>query len=55
MIDIIWLVCCLILGVPMITSPKKVAERPKCKIKSEITIRILGIIVVLAGVISILF
>lgn len=52
MIGILWLIVCLVIGIPMIISPGKILERPNCKIKSPAAVRALGVAVVVLGVIS---
>lgn len=50
MVNIIFAILVIITGIPMIISPKKITERPNCKIKSEMAIRICGIILVILGI-----
>lgn len=53
MVNLIFGILVAIIGIPMIISPKKITERPNCKIKSEMGIRICGIILVVLGIASI--
>lgn len=55
MVDIIWLIICIAIGGPMIVTPQKMTDRPNSKIKSTGTIRILGVVIVLLGAMSLLF
>lgn len=50
MVNLIFAILIIITGIPMIISPKKIIERPACKIKSEMAIRICGIILVILGI-----
>ncbi|WP_270814619.1 hypothetical protein [Hungatella effluvii] len=53
MMDILWLVVCLVIAVPLIRNPQKVTERPACKIKNPTVIRVLGILVLVIAIGSI--
>lgn len=52
MADLAFGIIVVIIGIPMIIAPKKITERPKCKIKSEMGIRICGIVLVVLGIAS---
>lgn len=52
MVDLLFGIIVIIIGLPMIIAPKKITERPKCKIKSEMGIRICGVVLVVLGVAS---
>lgn len=45
--NLIAVVVLLIAAAPMIFTPNKLTERPKCRIKSPVTMRVMGIIIVL--------
>ena len=49
-VNIAFGVLVIIAGLPMIINPKKVTEREKSKIKSEMGVRICGIVLVVLGV-----
>lgn len=49
-VNILFGVFIIIAGLPMVINPKKVTEREKSKIKSEMGVRICGIILILLGV-----
>lgn len=50
MIDLLWLIICIIIGAPMIISPQKILERPACKIKSAGAVRMCGVILIAVGI-----
>ncbi len=52
MVNIAFSILIIIAGLPLIINPKKVTERENCKIKSEMGIRICGIVLVLLGIAS---
>ncbi|MCI9584804.1 MAG: hypothetical protein HFG46_14235 [Clostridium sp.] len=52
MLDIAWVILCAILGAPLIINPKKVVERPACRIKSPAVVRILGVVIILLGILQ---
>ena len=52
MIGLMWIALCIFLGAPMIFFPEKILERPACKIKSKGMVRVCGVIIILAGVLS---
>lgn len=54
MIDIIWVVVCIVVGGPLIVNPNKILERPGCKVKSPAVIRRLGILVIIIGILQLL-
>lgn len=49
-VNIIFAIICFILGLSMIIAPKKITERPASKIKSEIGVRICGVVLILIAV-----
>lgn len=50
MVNLIFAIICIVLGISMIAAPKKITERPTSKIKSEMGVRICGIILILIGI-----
>lgn len=50
MLDIAWAILCVILGAPLVINPNKVVERPACRIKSPVVVRIMGAAVILIGI-----
>ncbi len=50
MFNIAFSVLVIIMGLPMLINPKKITEREASKIKSEMGVRICGIILILLGV-----
>lgn len=52
MVDLLFGAMVIIVGLPMIIAPKKITEREKSKIKSEMGVRICGIILVVLGAAS---
>lgn len=52
MVDLLFGAMVIIIGLPMIIAPKKITEREKSKIKSEMGVRICGIILVVLGAVS---
>ena len=52
MVDLLFGAMVIIIGLPMIIAPKKITEREKSKIKSEMGVRIIGIIIVVLGPVS---
>lgn len=49
-VNILFAVVVIIIGLPMIINPKKITERETSKIKSEMGVRICGIVLVLLGI-----
>lgn len=54
MLDILFLVVCLIIAVPAIIAPQKMTQREGSKIKSEMAVRVCGGIIVVLGLINLL-
>lgn len=52
MVDLLFGIVVAIIGLPMIIAPKKITENPKSKIKSEMGVRICGVVLVVLGVAS---
>lgn len=52
MVDLAFGIIVVIIGIPMIIAPKKITENPKSKIKSEMGVRICGIVLVVLGIVS---
>ena len=52
MVNILFAIVIIIIGLPMIITPKKITERPASKIKSETTIRICGIVLIILGIVT---
>lgn len=52
MVNIIFSALVIIAGIPLVINPKKVMERPNNKIKSEMGIRVCGIILIVLGIIN---
>jgi len=52
MVDIIFSVLIIIIGVPMLINPKKVTEREASKIKSPTAIRVCGIVLIVLAIVS---
>lgn len=52
MVDIIFSVLIIIIGVPMVINPKMVTERASSKIKSPKAVRICGIILIVLAIVS---
>lgn len=50
MVNLIFAVLVIIAGLPMIINPKKITERENSKIKSEMGVRICGIVLVVLGI-----
>ncbi len=50
MVNLAFSIVVIIIGLPMIINPKKITERENSKIKSEMGVRICGIIIVLLGI-----
>ncbi len=50
MVNIAFSVLVIIAGLPMIINPKKITERETSKIKSEMGVRICGLVLVLLGI-----
>lgn len=50
MVNLIFAIICILLGISMIVAPKKITERPASKIKSEMGVRICGVIIILIGI-----
>lgn len=55
MIELLWVIICFVFAFPLIVTPNKVVERPGCKIKSPVVVRILGVLVALVGVVLFIF
>lgn len=49
-VNILFAIVIIIVGLPMIITPKKITEREKSKIKSEMVVRICGIVLILLGI-----
>ena len=54
MFDILFLVICLLIAVPAIIAPQKMTQREGSKIKSEMAVRVCGIVIVVLGLINVL-
>ncbi|MDE7308745.1 MAG: hypothetical protein K2N61_08840 [Lachnospiraceae bacterium] len=54
MVDVLFLVVCLIIAVPAIITPQKMTQREGSKIKSEMAVRVCGVIIVVLGLINLL-
>ncbi len=52
MVNLIFAILIIITGLPMIINPKKITERENSKIKSEMGIRICGIVLVILGIVG---
>lgn len=52
MVNLAFSILVIIIGLPMIIAPKKITEREASKIKSEMGVRICGIVLVLLGIAS---
>lgn len=52
MMGLMWIVLCMFIGGPMIFFPEKILARPACKIKSKTMIRVCGVIIIVASIIS---
>ncbi|MCI8718184.1 MAG: hypothetical protein K1W19_11670 [Lachnospiraceae bacterium] len=52
MLDILFLVICLVIAVPAIITPQKMTQREGSKIKSEMAVRVCGVIIVVLGLIN---
>ena len=52
MINIIFGILIIVIGLPMIISPKKITERENSKIKSEMGVRICGVVLIILGVVQ---
>ncbi len=50
MVNTLFSVIVIFAGLPMVTNPKKITERENSKIKSEMGVRICGIILILLGI-----
>lgn len=55
LVNLIFAIICIVLGISMIAAPKKITERPTSKIKSEMGVRICGIILILIGILCFFF
>lgn len=54
MLDILFLVICLVIAVPAIITPQKMTQREGSKIKSEMAVRVCGVIIVVLGLMNLL-
>lgn len=52
MVNLIFGILVIIAGIPMLINPKKITERENCKIKSEMGIRVCGIVLIVLGIAS---
>ncbi len=52
MVNLIFGILIIVAGLPMIISPKKITERENSKIKSEMGVRICGIILIILGIVQ---
>lgn len=52
MVNLAFSILVVIAGIPMIIAPKKITERENSKIKSEMGVRICGIVLVVLGIAS---
>ncbi len=52
MFSLMWIALCIFIGGPMIFFPEKILERPACKVKSKGMVRVCGVVIIVAGVIS---
>lgn len=50
MINLLFSVVVILAGLPMVINPKKITERENSKIKSEMGVRICGIIIIALGI-----
>lgn len=50
MINLLFSVVVILAGLPMLINPKKITERENSKIKSEMGVRICGIIIIALGI-----
>lgn len=54
MFDILFLIVCVLIAVPAIITPQKMTQREGSKIKSEMAVRVCGIVIVVLGLINLL-
>lgn len=54
MLDILFLLVCLVIAVPAIITPQKMTQREGSKIKSEMAVRVCGVVIVVLGLINLL-
>lgn len=54
MVDILFFIVCLIIAVPAILTPQKMTQREGSKIKSEMAVRVCGIVIVALGLINLI-
>lgn len=52
--NILFFVVCLIIAVPAIITPQKLTEREGSKIKSEMAVRVAGVLIVVLGLVNLL-
>ena len=50
MVNLLFSVVVILAGLPMVINPKKITERENSKIKSEMGVRICGIIIIALGI-----
>ena len=50
LVNILFAVLVIIAGLPMVINPKKITERESSKIKSEMGVRICGIVLIVLGI-----
>ena len=50
MVNLIFGILVILAGLPMLINPKKITERETSKIKSEMGVRICGIVLIVLGV-----
>lgn len=50
MVNLIFSIMVIIIGLPMIINPKKITERESSKIKSEMGVRVCGIVLIVLGI-----
>ena len=50
MVNLLFSVVVILAGLPMLINPKKITERETSKIKSEMGVRICGIVLIVLGV-----
>lgn len=52
MVNLIFSIMVILIGLPMVINPKKITEREASKIKSEMGVRICGIILIVLGIVG---